>query len=106
VLPDAPELLSLFGIGVVLTLLVGFYSVLTSQNLIRTLIGMEVLTKGVTLLIIVVGYVVGQIALAQALAITLIIIEVAVIVVAVGIVLCVHKHTNSIDTRDLGNLKG
>lgn len=95
-----------FGIGVVLTLIVGFYCILTTRSLIRVLIGMEVLTKGVTLLIILAGYVTGQPALAQALAITLIIIEVAVIVAAVSIVLALHRHVDDIDTTMLKNLKG
>jgi len=89
-----------------LTLIAGFYCILTSTNLIRVLIGLEVLTKGVMLLIIVAGSIVGRMALAQALAITMIIIEVAVIVVAVGIVLCVHKYSGSVDTRLLRNIKG
>ena len=42
----------LFGIGVVLMLIVGFYCLLTTRNLIRALIGLELLTKGVTLLLI------------------------------------------------------
>ena len=96
----------MFGVGVVLVLIVGFYGVLTTRNLIRVLIGLEVLTKAVTMLIIVAGYSVGQIALAQALAITLILIEVAVIVVAISIVLCVYRHSRSIDTALLREIKG
>jgi multisubunit Na+/H+ antiporter MnhC subunit len=99
-------LFSVFGIGVVLTLVAGFYCILTTRNLIRALIGMEILTKAVTLLIIVCGYVGGRVGLAQALAITLIIIEVAVIVVAVGVVLCIHKRTDSIDVAEVRELKG
>jgi NADH:ubiquinone oxidoreductase subunit K len=100
------RLYSMFGVGVVLVLIVGFYCVLTTRNLIRVLIGMELLTKAVTLLLIASGYAVGQIALAQALAITLIIIEVAVIVVAISIVLCVYRHSKSIDTALLRQIKG
>ena len=62
------------------------------------MIGLELLTKGITLFIILAGYVTGRTGLAQAMAITLIIIEVVVIVVAVGVVLCVFRH-NQIDRR-------
>lgn len=103
---EAAGLFSICGIGVVLALLVGFYGLLTTRNLIRTLIAVEILVKGATFLIIVAGYCVGQIALAQALAITLIIIEVAVIVVALGVVLCIHKQSGSIDSGTVENLKG
>ena len=103
---EAANLFSLFGAGAVLVLIVGFYSVLTTRNLIRILVGLEILTKAVTLLIIAAGCATGQIALAQALVITLIILEVSVVVVAVGIVLCIHKNTDSVDTSAIGNLKG
>ena len=99
-------LFSLFGIGVVLTMIVGMYCLITTRNLVRALIGLEVLTKGVTLLIILTGYVSGQIALAQSLAITLIVIEVAVIVVAVSIVLCIFRRTGGIDARSIREIKG
>jgi NADH-quinone oxidoreductase subunit K len=103
---EAAELFSVFGLGVVLTLVVGFYCLLTTRNLIRALIGLEVLTKGVTLLIVLAGYVSGQTGLAQALAITLIVIEVAVIVAAISIVLCVHRNTGSVESTQLENVKG
>jgi NADH-quinone oxidoreductase subunit K len=104
--PDLIPLFSLFGVGVILTLIVGFYCLLTTRNLIRALIGLEILTKGITLLIIVAGYVSGQSALAQSLAITMIVIEVAVIVVAVGIVLCIYRRTDGIDARSIREIKG
>jgi multisubunit Na+/H+ antiporter MnhC subunit len=104
--PEAAELFAIFGVGVVLTLVVGFYSLLTTKNLIRALIGLEILTKGVTLLIVVAGRVSAQTGLAQALAITLIVIEVAVIVAAISIVLCVHRNTGSVDSTQLRNVKG
>ncbi len=89
-----------------LVLITGFYCLIVTYNLIRALIGLELLTKSVTLFIILAGYITGRTALAQALAITLIVIEVVVIAVAVGIVLCVYKHNKSIDTRLLKNIKG
>ena len=99
-------LFEIFGVGVILTLIVGFYCVLVTRNLIRALIGIEVLTKAVTLLLILCGYVSKQLGLAQALAITLIVIEVAVMVVGVAVVLCFHRRTGSIDASDLRTLKG
>jgi len=103
---DTVRLISIFGIGVVLVLITGLYSIITTRNLLRVLIGIEILAKSVTLLLIVVGYAANQIALAQALVITLIIIEVALMVVAIGVVLCVHRTTGSIDAAVLRELKG
>jgi multisubunit Na+/H+ antiporter MnhC subunit len=103
---ETAKLFSIFGVGVVLTLVVGFYALMTTRNLVRALIGLEVLTKGVTLLIVVAGRVSSQTGLAQALVITLIVIEVAVIVAAISIVLCVHRNTGSVDAEQLRNVKG
>ena len=103
---EAARLFYIIGISAVLVLTVGFYCLLRTRNLIRALIGMEILTKAVTLLIIGAGQAAGRMALAQSLAITLIIVEVVVIVVAVSIVVCIHKHNDSLDTEQLRNLRG
>lgn len=104
--PDIAAIWSTFAAGVLLTLVVGFYSLLTTKNLVRALISLEVLTKGVTLLILLVGYVSSQVGLAQALAITLIVIEVAVIVVAISVVVCIHKATGTVSTSAVAEIKG
>ena len=89
-----------------LLIVAGFYCILVTRNLIRIIIGLEILTKAVTLLIILGGYVTGRTALAQGLAITLIIIEVVVMVVACGIIVNVSRRNSSLDAGKLSNLKG
>jgi len=96
----------IFGIAVALLFIIGIYCVLVTHDLIRALIAIEILIKAVTLLIIAVGYFSHQLALIQSLVITMIVIEAVVITVAVGIVLGIHRHTNSLDTRQIRNLKG
>lgn len=83
-----------------------FYCLLATRNLIRILIGLEIMTKGVTLLLAFAGYLTGETALAQTFIITLIIIEVVVAVVAVGIAVGAFKHNNTLDVRKLRNLQG
>ena len=100
------QLLPLFGLFIVLLFIIGLYCVLVTRNFIRVLIGLEILTKAVTLLIILAGYVSGHVALAQSLAITLIIIEVVVIVVAAGVIIAVYKQNKSLDVTLLRNMKG
>lgn len=87
-------------------LVIGVYCVLMTLNLLRALIGLEILIKAVTLLIIVVGYITHHEALAQSLVITLIVIEVVVVTVAVGVVMGIHKFNHSLDVRKIRNLKG
>ena len=99
-------MLFLFLAAVILMFVIGIYCLLMTRNLIRILIALEVLTKAVTLLIIAVGYVTGQISMAQSFVITLIVIEVVIIAVAAGIVIGLHRHNETLDTRELRNLKG
>ena len=96
----------IFLLGVILLFITGFYCLIITRNLIRILIALEVLTKGVTLLLVIVGKSSGQISLVQTFIITLIIIEVVVIAVAAGIVLGIFSHNNSLDIRKIRNLKG
>jgi multisubunit Na+/H+ antiporter MnhC subunit len=103
---DIAQLIRVLVVIIPLLLIAGFYCIIVTRNLIRTLIGLEILTKAVTLLIIVAGYVTGHAALAQSFAITLIIIEVVVLAVAAGIIVNVVGHTDSLDARNLQNLRG
>ncbi|MDO9541061.1 MAG: NADH-quinone oxidoreductase subunit K [Kiritimatiellia bacterium] len=91
---------------VVLVLALGLYCVLSAGNVIRILIGVELMTKAATLAIVLAGYLAGQMALAQCLAITLIVVEVAVIAVAAGIAVGIFRRTGSLDTSELKTLKG
>lgn len=89
-----------------LVALAGVYMMVASRNLIRILIGMELLTKGVTLLIVLAGAVTGREALAQALVITLIVVEVVVIMVGAGLVIGAYKQHGSLDVQHLTKMKG
>ena len=91
---------------VILLTVAALYCILASRNLIRILIGMELLTKAVTLLLAVAGYLTGRMAVAQTFIITLIVIEVVVIAVAAGVVLGVHRHNHDLDAGKLNNLRG
>ena len=100
------EMLAVFAVGAALLLVIGLYCVLMTQNLIRAVIGLVLMTKSVTLLLIIVGSLARQLATTQALVITIIIVEVVVITVAVGLILRLYQHNRSLDATLLRNLKG
>ncbi|MFC1453752.1 NADH-quinone oxidoreductase subunit NuoK [Verrucomicrobiota bacterium] len=100
------NLLPLFGGLIVMLVLIGLYCILVAENVIRIIIGIEVMIKAATLAIVLAGYLTGREALGQCLAITLIIVEVAVIAVASGIAVGIFKQTGSLDTSELKSLKG
>lgn len=95
-----------FIIFIIMLCVSGFYCILITRNLIKALIGLEILTKAVTLLFVIVGFITHHEALVQALIITMIVIEVVLIVVAGGVILSVYRHEESLDARALRKLKG
>ena len=103
---DTAVIFWLFNIFIILLSIAGVYCILMTFNLIRALLGLEILIKASTLLIILAGYLTHQTGLAQAMVITLIVIEVVIMVVAGGIILSLFRHYKTIDTRKLNQLKG
>ena len=91
---------------IIILFVAGLYCILVTRNLMRVLIGLELLTKAVTLLLIVAGYATGRQALAQAIVITLIMIEVVVMAVMAGVILSIYRHTGSLDASNVKSLKG
>jgi len=91
---------------IIMLFIAGLYCIFVTRNLMRALIGLELLMKAVTLLLIMAGYATGREALAQCLVITLIVIEVVVIAVMAGVILSIYRHTGSLDAGNIKSLKG
>jgi NADH:ubiquinone oxidoreductase subunit K len=91
---------------VALVIAVGLYSLLTMKNLIKLLIAIEIISKGVLLALITSGYEKSNIFTSQSLAISFIVVEVSVLATALAIILNVYRHNKSLDIRDLSKLKG
>ncbi len=103
---EALAIFKAYWIVIALVAIAGVYCLVMTRNFIRVLIGLELMTKAATLLIIVAGLAANRMALAQSLAITLIVVEVVVVSVAAGIVLSVFRLDESLDIRKSRNLKG
>ena len=58
------QLFWMCSIGAILVFITGLYCILVTFNLIRAIIGVELLTKAVTLFLILAGYVTGHTGLA------------------------------------------
>ena len=103
---DPSQIFWVYGIAAFLLLTAGVYYLLVTFNLIRALIGVELMIKAVTLFIALVGRVTGREGAAQAIVITLVVIEVVIMVVAGGLVLGVFQDSRTISSRKIRNLKG
>ena len=91
---------------VVIILIIGLYTLLMTRNLLRMLIGYEIMAKGVTLAVVSAGSANGKIELSQTLIITIIVLEVVFIAIALSIVMLAYRRNQSLDIRKLTNLKG
>lgn len=100
------QLFGLYSVFVVLVFACGAYCILRTANLVRAVIGVEIMIKAATLLIILAGRLSGNSGLAQSIVITLIVIEVVFMVVAGGLILAIFRTHGSIDTHNLRKLKG
>jgi len=96
----------IFAFFIAAILACGSYCILVTRNMIRAIIGLELLIKAVTFLLIYAGYITGQMALAQSFVITMIVIEVVVVAIAGGVSLRVFRHNNDLDVRKLKKLRG
>lgn len=92
--------------SIVLLLIIGVYCLIATNNLVRALIGVEVMIKAATLLIIFVGHMTGNMATAQSLVITMIVIEVVVMIVGGGIIMNIFKTSGSVTMAEISKMKG
>lgn len=79
----------------------GLYCLLSKKNLIKMIIGIEIMAKGSTLAFIGVGGADAQGYVAIAIA-----IEAIVAAVALSIIVNVWKHTKSLDSTEMSKLRG
>lgn len=99
------ELLQMNWFFVALLAFLGLYCLLVSRNLLRLLIGIEILSKACILALISCGGAIGKMNTAQSLAITMIVVEVVVVAVALGLIMRAYGATGSIDIWKLDKLK-
>ena len=91
---------------VAVLLFVGLYCLLTMRNMIKLFIGIEVISKAVSLALLTTGFVRKNTLLAQSLVVTFIVVEVSLVATALAIIINIYRHTKSLDIRRLTKLRG
>ncbi|HEQ79295.1 MAG TPA: NADH-quinone oxidoreductase subunit K [Euryarchaeota archaeon] len=79
----------------------GLYAVITRKNLIKILIGLEIMMKGVTY-----NFIVNQNAMSEGIVILIIAFEVIVTALALAIIINVYKHRGTLDAGKIRHLRG
>lgn len=104
--------------------MIGIYTLLVKENLIKKIMGLTILTNGIHLLLISIGYRMYGIApilqdvnfnqfittavdpLPQALVLTSIVINLSVTAVALSLVIMVYRRFNTLEAKNIRGLKG
>ena len=85
---------------------IGLYCLLSSRNLVKLLIGLEIMAKSVVLSFVTAGYFRGETFLTQSYVITFIVVEVSLVAVALALVINAYRSTGSLDIQKLARWKG
>ena len=92
-------------IGVVGLLAVGLYAILIARNLIKVVIGLQILVKGAMLALIAAGQVAGQADVGESLALTVIVADTIVAVVGMAFAVQVRRRFGTLDIKALSTLR-
>ena len=99
----------------------GLYGVVSSRNLIRTILSLTVVQSATYVLLLGVGYVTGAVApyyfdvpvhtpavdpVVQALALTDVVVEAAVTALLLSFAIQAHKRFGTLDPQELASMKG
>ena len=92
--------------GVVALLGVGFYGLLITRNLIKVVMVLQILIKGVILALILAGNVGGNPGLGQSTAATVIVADTIVAVVGLALAVQVRRRFGTLDVPKISTLRG
>jgi NADH-quinone oxidoreductase subunit K len=84
---------------------VGFYGLLISRNLIKVVVALQILVKGVLVALVLAGRMQGQVALGQSLALTVIVADTVVAVIGLALAVQVRRHCGTLDVQALSTLR-
>ncbi len=100
------ELWQIYLVGAAALATVGVYCVASRRNMIRTVIGIEIITAAVNLNFIAFGSRAGEVdSLAQSIVFTLIVVGASIAAVALTIVINAYRHYGTLDLKKLSRLR-
>lgn len=85
---------------------VGLYGLLVVRNLIKVVVSLQLLVKGVLLALVAAGKASGQVALGESLALTVIVADTVVAVIGLAVAVQVRRVSGTLDLKKLSNLRG
>lgn len=101
-----PSTIGIGLVGVLGLLAIGFYTLMTVRNLIKVVVGLQILVKAAVLALVLAGSANGRMDEVQSLAVTVIVADTVVAVIGMALAVQVRRRTGSLDVRDLASLRG
>jgi len=93
-------------LGVVALLGVGFYGLLITRNLIKVVMVLQILIKGVILALVLAGNLGGNPGLGQSTAATVLVADTIVAVVGLALAVQVRRRFGTLDVPQISTLRG
>ena len=92
--------------AVAILFFIGFAAILRTSNMIRMIIGVEIMARAASFAFVSFGFLHGNTAISQSLVVTIIVVEVVVTAIALAMVMNLYKKNKSLDIKHLTKLKG
>lgn len=93
-------------ITAVVVFVLGLLCIIINRNMIKTFIGIEILNRGITLLVVSSGFYRGQTAIAQTIAVLSITIDAVVVAIALSLIINAKRLYGDVNSQLLTRLKG
>lgn len=93
-------------LGVILLLIVGFYGLLITRNLIKLVLVLQILVKAVVIALVLAGKASGNLGMGQSLAATVIVADTVVAVVGLALAVQVRRRVGTLDLAKISTLRG
>ncbi len=85
---------------------IGLYGLLVIRNLIKAVVALQILVKGVLLALAAAGEASGQVNLTQSMALTVIVADTVVAVIGLALAVQVKRVKGTLDLKKLSDLRG
>ena len=83
----------------------GFYCLLITRNLIKVVVGLQLLVKAAVVAFILAGHITGRMNTAQTMTLTVIVADTIVAVIGLALAVQIRLKTGSLDVKSISNLK-
>ncbi len=85
---------------------IGLYGLLIIRNLIKVVVALQIMVKGVLLALAAAGETTGQVNLGQSLVLTVIVADTVVAVIGLAMAVQIRRLKGTLDVRELSELRG